>query len=173
MLYCTFLCAGWPGCPAGPPGCRARYTILASILTELCRTGLVAVPAGGRGGSALEAEDGVRVIGNGAPPLTLLSFDEARCVSEASLSAVGASGISSAPAFDYVTQTRALSAALQGPILPMPSLSQVAQPSRMHSALQSPVSVTSVALLQVAVAAEGLSGRALRKLPLQVWRLLL
>ena len=145
----------------GPPPARARYDILATVLVELSRAGIV-TPGLARRGAAGAAACAL-------PPL--LSFDDAE------RAAAAAAGSAAGP-------HRAVAAAAAAAAPPPPpgagaadmlldsgdgttSASASAACTSLGAYATGPSAAASVALLRAALASEGLSGRALRKLPLQ------
>ena len=139
----------------GPPPLRARFSILASALAELCRAGVVvssAVPS----------------------PPSLTTFETARRahsvaarrVAAAVAAAGGVAGGSAAAAAATTTQSVSTEPPKQ-PLLMQPAGRALIRAAAAGGSAAWLADATAALLYAAAVASRGASGRALRKLPLQ------
>lgn len=166
----------------GPPGAKARYDIIASCVTELARVGVVSLGPPGAGAAAALALGGSASASAGAAASVSLGASSASSTSTVSAAADARRN----PAFRLGTAaeakqasaatTTAAAAAAPAPA-PVSSWSAAAAPTAdamdadaglPGAALPADVDAAASALLwRAAAAAEGFSGRTLRKLPLQ------
>ena len=130
----------------GPPGCLARYDILASCVTELCRVGILALsPVGCALGTAREARAAAEAEAVGAPG--------AGAGGSGSGSGLAGAGAGAGSGAAGAAAGAAGSSAGEGGSAAAPAAACID-------------ARTSATLWRTATASHGFSGRTLRKLPL-------
>jgi len=145
----------------GPPGPRARYDILASTVAELRRTGII---AGGSAVPLLPASAAAALHGDLLSALTAGGGDAASPAAAAGAAAAAFAALASEATAAY--RAAAVGGAGVASTL-LPTLSYVADDADVTRGSLPAAHLASALLWDASLVAVGMSGRALRKLPVQ------